>query len=168
MTLVGRRTRNHLRLSKVVGHVQPERWRWNGRCGRSRIRTVYRQTFVKNVYNLPTVRRVVSWRSAAVCVCVCVCGIPDLPGGVRNRESGECAASRPVASGAVGRRRAVFCLAVLCDDGQRLLERVWRPADDRCAAVHVRRRGALFVCILTTESSRERRGKCVCSTHAVH
>lgn len=89
-----------------------------------------------------------------------VCGFADLPGGVRNREGSQFTAARPVASGAVGRRRQVLGLAILRDDGQRLLERVRRPADDRCAAVHGRRRGSLFICVLTTESPRERRGTC--------
>jgi len=62
-------------------------------------------------------------------------------------------------TGTVGRRRALLCLAVLRDDGQRLLERVRRPAIDRCAALHGRRRGALFVGVLASQSSRERRGK---------
>lgn len=95
-----------------------------------------------------------------VTVCFCVRFFAaDLPGGVRNREGGQRAAAWPMATGAVGRRRSLLCLAVLRDDGQRLLERVRRPADDRRAALHHRRRGSLLVRLLTSQSARERRGK---------
>jgi len=83
----------------------------------------------------------------------------DVPGSVRNRESGERAAAGPMAAGAVGRRRALLGLAVLRDDGQRLLERVRRRADHRRASLLDRRRGPLLVRLLAPQPARERRGK---------
>jgi len=99
--------------------------------------------------------------------CVSACGFPDVPGGVRNRESGERAAAGAMAARAVDGRRALLGLAVLRDDGQRLLERVRRPADHRRAALHDRRRGPLLGGVLTPQPARERRGKSVVTVQRV-
>jgi len=138
-----------------VGHVQSEMRRcdgdWRMGWGWDWLRHA-----VEYVYNLRTVRRGVSCRDGPwLPVC---CGFPDLPGGVRNRKGGERAAARAMDSGAVGRRRELHGLAVLRDDGQRLLERVRRRADDRRAALHDWRRSSLFVGVLASQPSRERRG----------
>jgi len=119
-------------------------WRIGG-ARVSRLFTIYRAGFLA---------RVLSWRCA-----VCVCVVLDLPGGVRNREGSECSAARPVAAWALRRRCELLGVAVLRDDGQRLLERVRGPADDWRAALWDRWPGALLVGLLTTQPAPERRGK---------